>query len=173
VGTPELFAWTVPPTELIARGTLIYLGLVLCFRFLLRRDIGSMSTADLLFVVLIADAAQNAMAGEYKSVGDGAVLVATLIFWNVVLDWLAYRSAALRRILEPPPLPLIKNGRWIRANLKQQWITTEEVEAKLREHGIESVAQVKAAFLEPDGELGVIKRSASDDDGTARKATDA
>jgi hypothetical protein len=94
VGIPELFAWTLPPTELIARGTLIYLGLVLCFRYLLRRDIGSMSTADLLFVVLIADAAQNAMAGEYKSVGDGAVLVATLIFWNVVLDWLALSQPA-------------------------------------------------------------------------------
>jgi len=58
----DLFVWTVPPAELFLRGTLIYLGLVLCFPYLLRRDIGSMSTADLLFVVLIADAAQNAMA---------------------------------------------------------------------------------------------------------------
>ena len=69
----------------------------------------------------------------------------------------------------PPPLPLIRNGRWIRANLKQQWITTEEVEAKLREHGIESVAQVKAAFLEPDGELGVIKRGANETDDPKRR----
>jgi len=59
-------------------------------------------------------------------------------------------------------LPLIRNGQWVRANLKQQWITTEEVQAKLREHGIESVAQVKAAFLEPSGELGVIKRGDND-----------
>ena len=169
MATSDLFSWTVPPTELVARGTLIYLGLVLCFRYLLRRDIGSMSTPDLLFVVLIADAAQNAMAGEYKSIADGAVLLGTLVFWNVVLDWLAYRSATFRRILGPPPLPLIKNGRWIRANLKQQWITTEEVEAKLREHGIESVAQVKAAFLEPSGELGVIKRGDNDADEPRRR----
>ena len=88
---------------------------------------------------------------------DGAVLLGTLIFWNVVLDWLAYRSKTLRRIIGLHPLPLIRNGRWIRANLKHQWITTEEVEAKLREHGIESVSQVRAAYLEPSGELGVIK----------------
>ena len=164
----DLFAWTVPPMELVARGTIIYLGLVLCFRYLLRRDIGSMSTPDLLFVVLIADAAQNAMAGQYKSVGDGAVLLGTLIFWNVALDWLAYRSATFRRLIGPPPLPLIRNGRWMRANLKQQWITTEEVEAKLREHGIESVSQVRAAFLEPNGELGVIKYGGTDADGPKR-----
>ena len=165
----DLFEWTVPPMELVARGTLIYLGLVLCFRYLLRRDIGSMSTPDLLFVVLIADAAQNAMAGEYKSVGDGAVLLATLIFWNIALDWLAYRSETFRRFIGPPPLPLIRNGRWIRANLKQQWITTEEVEARLREHGIESVSEVRAAFLEPNGELGVIKRTGNDSDDPGRR----
>ena len=166
----DLFTLTVAPAELFLRGTLIYLGLVLCFRYLLRRDIGSMSTADLLFVVLIADAAQNAMAGEYKSIGDGAVLLGTLIVWNIALDWLAYRSAIFRRLVEPPPVPLIKNGRWIRANLKQQWITTEEVETKLREHGISSIAQVRAAYLEPDGELGIIKRDGQEVDGPGRHA---
>lgn len=97
----DLFEWTVPPMELVARGTLIYLGLVLCFRYLLRRDMGSMSTPDLLFVVLIADAAQNAMAGEYKSVGDGAVLLATLTFWNIALDWLAYSNGPPRKKSRP------------------------------------------------------------------------
>ena len=165
----DLFTLTVPPTEMMLRGTLTYLGLVLCFRYLLRRDVGSMSTPDLLFVVLIADAAQNAMAGEYKTLADGAVLLGTLIFWNIALDWLAYRSATFHRLVAPRPLPLIKNGQWIRANLKQQWITVEEVEAKLREHGIESVTQVRKAFLEPSGELGVIKRGESDDGGPTGK----
>ena len=160
----ELFVWTLSPLELFARGTLIYLGLVAGFRYLLRRNVGSLSTPDLLFVVLVADAAQNAMAGEYRSIADGAVLLGTLIFWNVVLDALAYRSKAFRRIIEAPPLPLIRNGRWLRANLKHQWITTDEVEAKLREHGIQSIGEVRAAYLEPDGELGVLKFEKSDGD---------
>ena len=160
----DLFVWTVSPAELFVRGTLIYLGLVAGFRYVLRRNIGSLSTPDLLFVVLIADAAQNAMAGEYRSVADGAVLLGTLIFWNVVLDALAYHSKAFRRIVEAPPLPLVKNGRWLRANLKSQWITKDEVEAKLREHGVESIAEVRVAYLEPDGELGVLKFEKSEGD---------
>ena len=92
------------------------------------------------------------MAGEYKSIADGMVLAATLVFWNVALDWLAFRSRAIRRFIEPPSLPLIRDGKWVRRNLKHQWITTEEVLSKLREHGIEHIAQVRIARLEPDGE---------------------
>ncbi len=58
----ELFSFTMNPLELVARGTMMYLGLVLVLRFVLRRDVGSMSMADVLFIVLIADASQNAMA---------------------------------------------------------------------------------------------------------------
>ena len=153
----ELFALTVHPAELVLRGTVIYLGLVLTFRFVLRRDVGFLGVPDVLFIVLVADASQNAMAGEYKSITDGVVLVGTLVFWNISLDWLAYRSPLLRRFIEPPSLPLIKNGAWVRPNLKSQWITTEEVLSKLRERGLEDISQVRVATLEPDGELGVLK----------------
>ena len=156
----ELFALTVHPAELFLRGTVIYLGLVLTFRFVLRRDVGSLGVPDVLFIVLVADASQNAMAGEYRSITDGVVLVGTLVFWNIALDWLAYRSPLVRRFVEAPSLPLIKNGKWIRRNLKRQWITTEEVLSKLRERGIEEIGQVRLATLEPDGELGVLKLDA-------------
>ena len=152
-----LFELTLPPVELVVRGTAMYLGLVLTFRFLLRRDVGSLGVPDVLFIVLIADAAQNAMAGEYKSIADGMVLVATLVFWNVALDWLAYHSRTMRKLIEPPSLPLIRNGKWIRRNLKSEWITTDEVLSKLRERGIQRISHVRIAKLEPDGELGVIR----------------
>jgi uncharacterized membrane protein YcaP (DUF421 family) len=97
-----LFELTLPPLELVVRGTIMYLGLVLTFRFILRRDVGALGIPDVLFIVMVADAAQNAMAGEYKSVADGVVLVATLVFWNVALDWLAFHSRAVRRFIEPP-----------------------------------------------------------------------
>ena len=153
----SLFELTLPPVELVVRGTAMYLGLVLTFRFLLRRDVGSLGVPDVLFIVLIADAAQNAMAGEYKSIADGMVLVATLVFWNVALDWLAYHSRTMRKLIEPPSLPLIRNGKWIRRNLKSEWITMDEVLAKLRERGIQRISQVRIAKLEADGELGVIR----------------
>jgi uncharacterized membrane protein YcaP (DUF421 family) len=153
----DVFSFTVSPLELVVRGSLIYLGLVLVLRFVLRRDVGSMSVADVLFIVLLADAAQNAMAGEYTSLADGAVLLGTLVGWNLILDWLNYHSPLFRRFIEPPPLPLVRDGKWLRQNLKKEWITTEEVQSKLREQGIDDIAGIRVAFLEPSGELGVIR----------------
>ena len=165
----DLFAVTVHPLELFVRGTVIYLGLVLVVRFLLRRDVGSMSMADILFVVLVADAAQNAMAGEYKSLADGAVLVATLAGWNIVLDWLAYRSRVFRRLIEPPALPLIRDGKLLRQNLKKEWITAEEMQSKLREAGIDDIRDVRLACLEPSGELSVMRVDGKEPPGPAQR----
>lgn len=158
----DWLALTVSPWELIARGSIMYVGLVLTVRFLLRRDVASASMADVLFIVLIADAAQNAMSGEYRSISDGAVLIATLVGWNLLLDWVSYRSPALRRLVEAPPLPLIEDGKWVRKNLRQEWISPDEVLSKLRESGIEDIAEVRRAYLEPSGELGIIRRRGSE-----------
>jgi len=153
----DLFQFSVNPLELVVRGSMIYLGLVLVLRFVLRRDVGSMSVADVLFIVLVADASQNAMAGEYTSVADGAVLLGTLIAWNMALDWLSFRFTGFRHFIEPQPLPLIVNGKWQRQNMRKEWITAEEIDSKLREQGIEDIAEIRTACLEPSGELGVIK----------------
>jgi uncharacterized membrane protein YcaP (DUF421 family) len=158
----QLFTFTMSPVELLVRGTVMYIGLVLVLRFVLRRDVGSMSMADVLFTVLVADAAQNAMAGEYKSVADGAALVGTLVFWNLVLDWASFHSATFRRFMEPRALPLIINGHWVRENLKKQWITVEEVQSRLREAGIDDIRVVQRAVLEASGELGIIRRDTKD-----------
>jgi uncharacterized membrane protein YcaP (DUF421 family) len=157
----EWFEFTVNPLELIVRGTIIYIGLILCVRFLLRRDVGSMGMADFLFIVLIADAAQNGMAGEYKSLGDAMVLIGTIVFLNILIDWVAYRNESFRRFVEPRAVPLIKDGKWVRANLKKEWITTDEVLSKLREQGIDGLSGVAAAYLESNGELGVIRADRS------------
>ena len=154
----ELFAITVSPLELVIRGTAIYWLLFLLFRFLLRRDVGSLGMADVLLLVLVADAAQNAMAGEYRSVTDGAVLVLTIVGWNVAIDRLTFRSAFAQRMLEPATIPLVRNGRILHGNMRREKIKREELDAQLREHGIEDVAQVKAAYLESDGALSVIAR---------------
>src|SRR6185436_17183725 len=84
--------------ELVIRGSLMYLLILAGFR-IFRRDAGSLSVSDLLVVVLIADASQNGMAGEYHSLTEGAVIVATIFAWNYLLDWLAYRSSAVAWLL--------------------------------------------------------------------------
>jgi uncharacterized membrane protein YcaP (DUF421 family) len=153
----SLFAFSMPPLELVVRGSAVYFFLYLVFRVVLRRDVGSIAIADVLILVLIADAAQNAMAGEYKTISDGFVLLGTLIGWNVLLDWLSFRFPALRRLVQSPPLLLISDGRLLAANLRKEMMSREELLAKLREHGVEDIAQVKRAIMEPDGQVSVIK----------------
>ena len=157
----KLFEFTVPVWELVIRGSAMYWFLFLAFRFVMRRDMGSVGIADILILVIVADASQNAMAGGYESVSDGMILVGVLLGWNYLLDFLGYRFPAIRRFIEPPSLPLVRNGRMIRRNMRAQFITEEELYAKLRENGIDSLAAVKAMHLEPDGEVSVVKNRKS------------
>ena len=154
----ELFSFSLPVWEIVLRGSVIYLSLVLLFRFVVRRDVGAVGVADLLVIVLIADASQNAMAGEYKTLADGLVLICTLLGWNVLLDWAAYRFAWIRKFVEGDKLLLVENGRLVHRNLRKQLITEEELQAKLRGYGIEDLSEVKKVYLESDGDFTVISR---------------
>ncbi|MDQ3009775.1 MAG: DUF421 domain-containing protein [Acidobacteriota bacterium] len=153
----SMFVPSISLAEIFIRGTMIYLFIFLLLR-VLRRDAGALGIADLLMVVLVADAAQNAMASEYKSVTEGAVLVATIGFWNYFLDWLGYKSPWFQRVLRPTPLLLIKNGQLQRRNLQKEMITKEELIGQLREQGVESPDEVKKCYLEGDGHISVIKK---------------
>jgi uncharacterized membrane protein YcaP (DUF421 family) len=100
----EAFALQLHPLELVQRGTATYWFLFQLFRLVLRRDAGSVGLADILLLVLIADASQNAMAGSYSGVPDGMVLVSTIAGWNWLLDWGSWRSRWIRQLAEPPQL---------------------------------------------------------------------
>jgi uncharacterized membrane protein YcaP (DUF421 family) len=158
----EVFDVRVPLAELVLRGTLVYWTLFLIFRFVLRRDVGAVGIADILLLVIIADAAQNAMSGGYTTFTEGAILVLTIVAWNWLLDFASYRVPLVRRFAEPAKLVLVRDGKILRRNLRREFITTEELHAKLREHAIESVEQVKISYLEADGEISVIRRENGD-----------
>lgn len=143
--------------EMILRGTVMYLAIFVLLRVLARRQAGLLGTADLLVVVLLADAAQNGMAHDYRSVTEGIALVVTILMWDFVIDWMSFRIPALQTLLRPPTLPLIKKGVLQRKNMRQEMISTDELMSRLREEGLESPKQVKLAQLEGDGHLSVIK----------------
>jgi len=147
----------VPLLEIVVRGSLMYIALFVMLRVILKRQTGSLGMTDLLLITLLADAAQNAMAGEYNSIADGIVLVATVIFWNYLFDWLSFRSESFSRLIEPSPLPLVRNGRMLRRNMRQELITEDELMMQLREQGLDDVSKVKQAFIESDGRISVIR----------------
>jgi uncharacterized membrane protein YcaP (DUF421 family) len=159
----DLFRIHVSIPELILRGTLVYWLLFLIFRFILRRDVGAVGIADILLLVIVADAAQNAMAGGYDTFAEGAILVLTIVGWNWLLDMLSYRFTIVRRFASPGRLTLIQRGVPQRRNLRREYITLDELHEKLREQGIEKLTDVKVAYLEGDGQISVVRNSPDGD----------
>lgn len=151
----------VPQESILAvviRGTIMYLGMFVLLR-IFRRQAGSLSIADLLLIVIIADAAQNGMAGEAKSVTEAMLLIGVIIGWDYLLDWLGFKSELFSRVLEPRPVVLVKNGRIMRRNLEREMITEDELLSQLRQQGIDEVSDVKECCLESNGEFSVVKKS--------------
>jgi uncharacterized membrane protein YcaP (DUF421 family) len=146
-----------PPLEIVVRGTLVYLALFLLLRLVLKRQSSGMGITDLLVVVLIADAAQNAMADDYSSVPDGVLLVAVIVFWALAVDWLGYRVPALERLVQPPALPLVRDGQMLRRNMRRELVTEDELMSQVRLHGVERLEQVKLAQMEGDGRISIMR----------------
>src|SRR5687768_12060265 len=96
----SVFVPTESLLEIVIRGTIMYLAMFALLR-IFRRQAGSLSIADLLVIVIIADAAQNGMADDSKSVTESLVLICTIIFWDYFLDFLGYRSKLFQKVLEP------------------------------------------------------------------------
>jgi uncharacterized membrane protein YcaP (DUF421 family) len=151
----ELFVPSGSLLEVMVRGTVLYLSLFTMLRLLPRRQVGSVGVSDLLVLVLLADAAQNGMSGDYQSITEGVVLVATILAWNYLIDWLDHRFPALR-INASGPLLLVRDGRMVRANMRREKVTMDELMRQLRQHGIEDIAAVKRAYVEGDGRISII-----------------
>lgn len=152
----QVFVPSLSVSELFVRGSLVYLMLFAILRFLPNRQVGSVGVNDVLVVVLFVEAAQNAMASNYTSVTDGAILVLTIILWSYTINWLGYRFPRFQRFLNPPPLPLVKHGHIDSENMERELLTQDELMSILRKQGVQKLDDVKLAFMEADGSVSVI-----------------
>jgi uncharacterized membrane protein YcaP (DUF421 family) len=143
--------------EMVIRGTITYWFIFVYLRFF-RRGTGQLNLSDLLLITMISDAAQNAMAGPYESVTEGFFLVGTLVFWDYTIDWLGFQSVILKRIVEPHPILLVKDGQLMRQNMKREMITEEELISILREKGVDDYHNVKKCYLEGSGNISVVEK---------------
>ncbi len=144
-----------PILEIVVRGSLVYLGLFALMRFVLKREAGALGPSDLLVVVLTADAAQR--HGRRLPVHSRRpVLVAVILFWAHAINWLGFRSPWMERLLKPPGLALVRDGRMLRKNMANELISEGELWAQLRLKGVDALSQGEAAYVEPDGHVRVI-----------------
>jgi uncharacterized membrane protein YcaP (DUF421 family) len=152
----EMFVPSYSLLEVMLRGTIIYLAIFFMLRVARSRHAGQMGLADIVVIVLIADAVSNGMAVEYKSIPEGLLLAGTVFFWSFALDWLGYHVPALRPLIQSGPRCLIRNGVPQKDAMRYELLTRDDLTGMLRERGIEDCSDVKRAYIEGDGALSVI-----------------
>jgi len=144
-----------PLFELLGRGTVLYFALLVLIRVMPRRTGGELATMDLVFILLIAEAAAHSL-GDYTSIADGIVMIATLMAWDWVMNALSYRVPAIERLVSAPPIQVIRRGKLLRRNMRREYLTEDELMGHLRQEGITSLADVRTACIESDGRISVV-----------------
>lgn len=147
--------------ELILRGSFVYLVLFLLFRFSGKRQAGQMTPFDLLLLLIISNAVQNAMVGQDTSVSGGLLVAVVLIAWNQLLGWITSRSRRVETLLEGRPELLVHNGRVFPDVLARNRLSIEELRSALRRQGCFDLNEVAFAVLEPNGAISVKTRRAT------------
>ncbi|MBN9517266.1 DUF421 domain-containing protein [bacterium] len=153
--------------ESFLRGTAVYFAVLVLFRCVLRRQTGGMGLSDVLLVVLVSECVSPALSAETKSLPNGVAALAALLFWSYALDWATDRWPWLNRQLEHRPVELVRDGQKKPDALHAQHVTDDELMSQLRLSGVDDLARVRVATLEPDGEVSVVTRAEAGEEGGA------
>jgi uncharacterized membrane protein YcaP (DUF421 family) len=161
-----VFVATVNPLELVARTAIVYAVFILVLRAFGKRELGQFTIFDLALLLLAANALQPAMTGPDTSVGGGLVILATIFALNWLTALVRERVPFARGLLEAAPTVLARDGAWLDAAVKAEDVDQDDLEAALREHGIERIQDAQLVVLEGDGSISVVPRES---DGEALK----
>ena len=157
------------PLELVFRAVVIYVVFFGALRLFGKREIGQFTLFDLALVLLAANALQPAITGPDQSILGGLVVIVTLFTLNRGIAALRVRSRLVRRLLEFGPTIVGRDGRWLLPVLVRQGLDLVDVEAALREHGLDTVDQMKLATLEADGSISIVATDKADAGGATRR----
>jgi uncharacterized membrane protein YcaP (DUF421 family) len=160
-GFDQLFTWDPLSLGLVVlRTVVVYVVLLVGLRIAGKRELGQMSPFDLVVLLVISNAVQNAMIGPDTSLNAGILAAITLLVVNRAVDRWVIRSGWLRREVVGTPTLLVHDGSLIQAHLDREGITADEVLQALREHGVADLSTVKSAVLEVDGTISVVPADA-------------
>ena len=151
--------------ELIVRSVIVYVFLIVLLRLTGKRQVGQLAPFDLVLLLVLSNAVQNAMNGGDNSVTGGIISAVTLISLNFLTGWLTFRSKRLEVLIEGQPEVLIHNGKLFEKVMARAQLTHHELNAALRQEGCVSVADVHCAILENNGTITVHQRPTADPKG--------
>lgn len=137
----------------------VYLFIVIAIRIVGKTEIAQLSVADLVFIMLLSNAVQNAMVGPDTSLLGGLVAATSLFVVNFLFKEGLYRLPWLSKVMQGDSLMLVYQGSVNDANMRKAKITTDELLEAIREHGVSQVADVDLAVLEVDGNISVLSNN--------------
>jgi uncharacterized membrane protein YcaP (DUF421 family) len=145
-----------PYLDVILRSAAVYLFMVIALRIFGKKELSQLNTADVILILLISNAVQNAMVGSDTSLWGGLAAATVLFAINYVLKKLMYRYKGFSNFMQEKPEILIHNGNLDFKMLSKLSITSDELREAMREHGVEYFKDVKLAMLEIDGNISII-----------------
>ena len=150
----------IPVWEKILRSAVVYLFILMAFRFTGKRQVGQLTPFDLVVLLIISNVVQNAVIGNDNSLGGGMIGAIVILALNWIVVWGAYRFKPLRRIMAGEPTLLVHNGKIFHERMEREHISVEDLNAALRKSGVADVHQVRYAVLEENGQISVIPKGA-------------
>jgi len=150
----------IPIWDIMFRAAVIYVAVLVGLRLAGKREMGQMTVSDLVVLLLLANAVQNAMVGPDTSLLGGVVAAVALLASNAAVARLRLRWPRLRRLIEGSPTLLVLRGKVISDHLRREGLDQEALEAALREHGVADLDDVEMAILEIDGSISVVPAGA-------------
>jgi uncharacterized membrane protein YcaP (DUF421 family) len=145
---------------IVARTALVYVGVLAGLRLAGKRELGQMTVFDLVVILLIANAVQNAMTGPDFSVQGGLIAAGVLLVLNKAVALIRVHSESWGILLEGVPSVLVQDGQFLEPRLRKEGLERAQIEMAMREHGIESVKDVRLAVLETDGSISIVPATA-------------
>ena len=149
---------SVPWYEILLRTFVVYIVVLVLLRAAGKRELGQMTPFDLVVILIIANAVQNAMTGGDNSLVGGVIAATTLTVVNIAVGRWGSHIPFFRRLVASDPRVLLRDGKPITEALKAERIALEELEMAARQHGIDDLANVTAAVLEEDGSISIIPK---------------
>jgi len=145
-----------PILDVVIRSLCVYLFMVIAIRLFGKNQLSQLNAGDVVLLLLISNAVQNAMVGQDTSLQGGLIAALVLFAANFILKRLMFSNRKFESFMEEDPVILIRDGKIDQTALNRVKITRDELEEAIREHGVEKIKDVKLSILEVDGNISVI-----------------
>lgn len=145
-----------PILDVVVRSLCVYLFMVVAIRLFGKNQLSQLNAGDVVLLLLISNAVQNAMVGENTSLQGGLIAALVLFFANFIVKRFMFSNKKFESFLEDDPVVLVKDGKIDQDALNKVKISRDELDEAVREHGVDGIKNVKLSVLEVDGNISVI-----------------